>query len=217
MSEPFKQTVRVAVVGLAPVVLAAGLLAHPYLSDVTDAAEIATAIASGSTRWAWSHVLVALGIALTVLAVFAIRMFLRSAGEDNWSFWATGLITIGAGLVLVLIGLDGLGGYAVAEAGGSITGFFEAAAAWEWLFLAAFAVFSLGLIALAVAIRASRVLSPAATWIVVVALVVAAVANFITSFWAAYLTAVVAVVGFWILAWAIRLQPVAPDRERVSQ
>jgi len=204
MSNALKQRIRAGIVALAPVVLAAGFLLHPYVADFTDSAEAAAAVVSGPDRWAWAHVLIALGVVLTILAVFAIRLHLRNAGEDTWSFLTTGLITVGGGMLVALTGLEGLGGSVVAKAGGPVEAFYEAADEdWTWLFFVAIIVFSLGLLALAAAVRSSGVLSAASTWVVVAALIVGVIANFIPSSWATYVISAVAIVGFWILAASI--------------
>jgi hypothetical protein len=203
MSDALKQRARAIVVGLAPLVLAAGFLLQPYVANLMDNTELAGAVEAGTTRWAWSQLLIAIGLVLTILAVFAIRLHLRNAGEDRWSFIATPLATIGAGVLVALAGMRGLGGYAVAEAGGPTEGFFQATNDWTWLFFTALVVFSLGLLALAAAVRASGVLSRMSALVVVVALVIGVIASFIPSTWATYAASVVAVIGFWLLAGSI--------------
>ena len=203
MSDDLKQRVRAIVVGLAPLVLAAGFLIQPYVADLMDNTELSGVVEEGTTRWAWSQLLVALGLVLIILAVFAIRMHLRNAGEDRWSFLATPLVTIGAGVLVALTGMRGLGGYAVVEAGGPTEGFFEASNDWVWLFFTALVIFSVGLLALAAAVRVSGVLSNMSTLVVVVALVIGVIASFIPSAWATYVVSVAAVIGFWLLAGSI--------------
>ena len=203
MSEALTQKVRAVVVGLAPLVLAAGFLLQPYVADLMDNTELAGVVEAETTRWAWSQLLVALGLVLIILGVFAIRMHLRNAGEDKWSFLATPLATIGAGLLVALTGMRGLGGYAVVEAGGPTEAFFEAANDWIWLFFTALVIFSLGLLALAAAVRVSGVLSNMSTLVVVVALVIGVIASFIPSAWGTYVVSVAAVIGFWLLAGSI--------------
>ncbi|MEE9298394.1 MAG: hypothetical protein V3V29_05090 [Acidimicrobiia bacterium] len=203
MSDALKQQVRAGVIALAPVVLAVGFLLHPYADDFTDTAETAADVSSGPLRWAWAHILIFLGVTLIILAVFAIRLHLRNAGEDTWGFWATGLITIGGGTLAGLTGFEGLGGYAVAEAGGPVEAFYEAGEDWTWLFFVGMILFSFGLLALAAAVRSSGVLGPTSTQIVVAALVIGVIANFIPASWASYVISVVAIVVFWLLAVSV--------------
>jgi hypothetical protein len=57
----------VAVV-VAPAVLFAGFVYHPYVSNATDAEAIASAVIADTTRWGLAHLAIGVGYALMVLA-----------------------------------------------------------------------------------------------------------------------------------------------------
>jgi len=200
MSDALKQQTRAFVVALAPVVLAVGVVVHPYISDFNDTGEVAAAASDSPSTWAFSHALLIVGFALLILAAFAIRFHLHDAGEDRWSFWATPLLTVGGGILAAYMGLEGLGGYAVAEAGGSVEGFYEAGSNLLWFFLIGAAAFSVGILVLAGAIHVSGVLSRAMRWTVIASLVVATVGNLIPASWASYVGAAATLIGFGIVA-----------------
>ena len=83
MSEVTQARLRAAVVAVAPAVLLIGFLYHPYVNDFTDQAAFADEVAGDPTRWAWSSIIAAVGLALTVLLVFSLRSYLRAAGEQR--------------------------------------------------------------------------------------------------------------------------------------
>lgn len=204
MSDGFNQRVCVVVLMLAPVVLAVGFSLRPYSSNFTDTAKTAVDVSNGPLRFVWAHGLISAGLVLIILAVFAIRLHLLNEGENTWSFYATGLITIGGGMLVALTGAEGFGGYAVVKAEGQVEAFFEATEDWTWLLFVAIIVFSVGLLALAVAVLRTRVLSSARKWIVVAALGIWMIANFVLSSWATYVISFAAIVVFWLLAASVR-------------
>ncbi len=93
---------RAAIVAIAPGVLLAGFASHPYIGvGPPDEAAIAAAVASEATRWGLSHLMVAVGSGLAVLAFLAIRSYLRQAGEERWSSLALPFIVMGSTLFTV--------------------------------------------------------------------------------------------------------------------
>ena len=113
---------RAAVVFVAPAVILAGFLYQPYISDFTDVAEFGETVAAGPNRWLLSRVVLATGLVLLILAVFAIRLYLHEAGEDQWSFPAVPLVTVGASVFIFVLGFRGLAGWTIAERGGGAAG-----------------------------------------------------------------------------------------------
>ena len=200
MSYRSRQRQRAAILAVAPLVLLTGLLLHPYISDSTDAAETAVKVAEGPTRWVWAHVIIALGLALTVVALSAFRSFLRAAG-DQWSFLAVPFFTVGVSLLIFFVGVDGLGGWATTESAGSAEAFYDEAEAWAPLLVTAGAILSIGLLLLAVAIKQSRTLPNGLTWLVVTSLVVSVIANFIPYGWTLYVIGTAAAGSLWPVAY----------------
>jgi hypothetical protein len=85
------------VVFFAPLVVLGGLLTLPYLSNYEEST-LATEIGANTTRWNWGSLLIAAGIGMMVLVVFAARTYLRDHGEDFWSFLAVPAVTLGAAM-----------------------------------------------------------------------------------------------------------------------
>ena len=88
MSATRKARLGAAIVAVAPAILLAGFVYHPYLSPPTDEAAIAAAVASDTMRWGLAQVAIGLGYALAVLAFIAVRSYFREVGEERWSVLA---------------------------------------------------------------------------------------------------------------------------------
>ena len=214
MSEVTQARLRAGVVAIAPVVLLIGLLYHPYVGDLTDRAALAEEVAADTTRWAWSHLIVAAGLALTLLLAVSVRSYLRAAGEQMWSFVAMPLLVIGGGMFAAITGVE-IGAAAAVEGTAQGEAFADAADPWVMpLILGGAVVFGLGWLSLATAIYRSEVLGRELTWVVVGALVALTVAAFIPAGWAFYVIGVAAVVAGWPLAYQMWLdtseEPVSP-------
>ena len=77
---------RTAILLLAPAVLLAAFVTHPYLSGrLPNDAEVAAAVAEGTTSWGLVHLATSVASGLIILAFLAIRSYLRDAGEDRFS------------------------------------------------------------------------------------------------------------------------------------
>lgn len=120
---------RSAVVAIAPAVLCAGFVYHPYVSKATDAEAIAEAVLADTTRWGLAHAAIGIGYALTVLAFLAIRNYLREVGEERWSSLALPLIAVGSALFAILPGME-FAPLAAAETGGDAEAAQEELAPW---------------------------------------------------------------------------------------
>jgi hypothetical protein len=104
-----KQTIarlQAAILVVAPAVLFAALVYHPYIPQLTDQAAVAGALASDTFRWGVSHLAVAVGFALMVLAFLAFRSYLREAGEDRWSIVGLPFIVTGFTLSMMLPAIE---------------------------------------------------------------------------------------------------------------
>lgn len=216
MSESMRIKLRAAVVALAPVAALIGFLWHPYIADVTDRAAVAAAVGAGATRWAGSHLLLAVAFALAVLAVFALRVYLRGAGEDRWSFVAVPFVTVGMALVIVVLGAEGVAASAVASVGGDVTAFLAEVEAWLTpTYLLGAALLAAGWLSLAMAVSRSHVLDRPWTGAVAAGLIALAVLAFLPFGWATIGSGVAAVVAFWPLAYRIWAGP-AEHEARVT-
>ena len=205
MSNSAQAKLRAVAVFVFPVIGLVGLLYQPYVNDLTDPAAVGAAVAAGPTRWLWSQTLQAAALVAAILAVVAIRIYLRDAGEDRWSFPAVPFVTIGAAVFIFLLGAGAVGGWVIVELGGSageVGQFFDEAGRFA---LPAFVIggiaFSLGLLSLAAAVRRSGTLGDAAAWLVVIAVIVLVVAGFIPAGWADLVVGVAAVIAAWLIAY----------------
>jgi hypothetical protein len=207
---------RAAIVAIAPAVLLAGFVSHPYIGmGPPDPAAVAVAVMSDTTRWGLAHLTVSVGSGLAFLAFLAIRSYLREAGEERWSTLAVPFIVIGSTLFALLPGLE-FAPLAAAETGGDVQAAQAALLPWFVPILVTGAVaFELGVLGFAWGLARSRVLSPRLTRLVVGALLVMAAARFVplnaVQF---YVQGAAGIVALWPLAYQMWQHPAArPARQ----
>lgn len=198
---------RVAAVLIAPAMLLAGSLYHPWLGNPGDAdflARLAAAVAADPTRWAVSHLGVAVGSALLVLAFLAIRSYLRDAGEERWSALGLPFIVMGSVLYALLPAME-FAPVGALGAGADIAAVQAAVMPWFVpILMTSAALFALGVLGFAIGITRSGVLRPGLTWLVVGALVVLAVARFFpVGAVQLYVGPTAGVVALWPLAYVM--------------
>jgi hypothetical protein len=98
---------RAAIVAVAPLVLLAAFVAHPYIGlGPPDETAVATAAASSPFRWGISHLMAGVASAILLLAFLAIRSYLREAGDDRWSGRALPFVIVGGTLYAILPGME---------------------------------------------------------------------------------------------------------------
>jgi hypothetical protein len=200
MSSTTRARFQAAIVAISPAVLLAAFVYHPYIADLTDKAAVAEALASDTTRWGLSHLAVAVGSALVVLAFLAIRSHLRDAGEERWSILAFPLVVMGSMLFVLLPAME-IGTLAAAEAGADVQAVQTELDPWfSPILLAGAIVFGFGVLGFAIGILRSGVLSPRLTRLVVGALVVTAAARLVPFGAALYVGGGTAIVALWPLA-----------------
>ncbi len=205
MSEETQNRARALVLFVAPVVLLIGFLVHPYVSDESDTGKIAEELAGDPERWAWGHLILLIGMALTLLAVFSIRQLLRAAGEERWSFGAVPLLVVGATMIAGLVGAEvALAGVANASAVSDLEAVLDDVDPWLTpMFLIGAVIFSLGWLAFAVALYQTQILGRQQTWVAIAAIVVLVVGMFIPATGGGYVVAVGAGVASWLIAYHI--------------
>jgi hypothetical protein len=203
---------RTVILVVAPAVLLAALVTHPYLSGrLPNDAAVAAAVAEGTALWGVVHLATSVASGLIMLAFLAVRSYLREAGEDRFSALGVPFVVIGSTLFAVLPGME-FAPLAAAETGAT-TSEMEAvqAALASWfvpvLMSGAFA-FAIGVLVFARAISVTTVGGPALTRVVVGALIVMALSRFVplaaVQF---YVQGVATIVALWPLAYAMRTQP----------
>lgn len=201
---------RAAVVAIAPAVLLAGFLLHPYHPGPPDVAMIAESAASNPTRWGVAHIAIAVGSGLLILAFLAIRAYLREAGEERSSARAVPFIVMGGTLYTLPPGME-FAPLGAAQTGADGQAIQAALVPWVAPILIAGAVlFAVGVLGFARGIARSRILSPGLTRLVVGALVVMALARLVplteVQF---YIQGVAAILALWPLASEMRRHPEA--------
>ncbi|MBW3601183.1 MAG: hypothetical protein KY434_00590 [Actinobacteria bacterium] len=191
-----------AAVAIAPAVMLAGLLSHPYIAVLPDAAAVAAAAASDTTRWGLAHLTVAVGSGLTALAFLAIRGFLREAGEERWSAPGVPFIVLGSTLFAVLPGLE-FAPLAAAETGGDVEATQAVLEPWFLPILGTGVLtFAVGALCFALGIARSRVMGRGLTGLVVGALAVMAVSRGVPAGAVQfYLQGAAGVAALWPLAY----------------
>lgn len=211
---------RTVILIAAPVVLLAALVTHPYVSGrLPNDAEVAAAVAGGTTYWGLVHLATSLASGLIILAFLAVRSYLRDAGEDRFSARGLPFVVIGSTLFAVLPGME-FAPLAAAETGATgaeIEATQAALAPWFVAVLVSAAVaFAIGVFGFARALAITTVRSRALTRVVVVALIVMAVSRFAplaaVQF---YVQGGAAIVALWTLSYAMRTPtPYATSRSR---
>lgn len=199
---------RAAIVFVAPVVLAAGLVYHPSVAVLTDTDAIAAAAAVDTTRWAVAHLAVGVGAGLLMLAFLTIRSHLRDAGEDRWSRIGLPFVVFGGTLYAMVQAME-FASLAAAETGGDVAG--AQAAIGPWMLptnLIGALALAVGVVSFAVAIARSAILSRPATTVVVTALTALALARFVplgaVQF---YVVSALSIIALWPLGIAMARQP----------
>lgn len=169
-----------ALLALAPLVLVAGFLYHPFIArPAADPEAAGMAAAADPTRWAIAHLTIAVASALLVLAFLAVRRGLHEAGEERFSAPALPFVVIGSVLYAVLPGME-FAPMMAAETGGDMVATQAALEPWFVpVFVTAATTFGLGALGFARAIAHGGVLARGTTRVVVAALVVMALSRFV--------------------------------------
>ncbi len=203
MSLTMRRRFQAAILLIAPAVLLAGFIAHPFIGlGPPNETAIAAAVTAYPTRWGLSHLTVAVGSGLLVLAFLAIRGYLRDAGEEVWSTLGFLFIVIGSTLFAVLPGME-FAPLAASATGGDVQA--AQAALFPWfvpILMTGAVIFALGILGFQKGIADSGVLSQRLTWVVIAALAVMAVARFVPlAAVQLYLQGVAGIVALWPMAY----------------
>jgi hypothetical protein len=196
---------RAVVVAVAPVLLLASMIWHPFIPGrLPNNAEIAQAVSIDTTRWGLSHLSSAFASAVLVLAFIVIRGLLRESGDRTWSAIGLGFIVIGSLSYTVLPGME-FAPLAAVESG--VNPIAVQAALQDWftgVLMVGALTFAIGVVGIAIAVLRYAPLSRVLAWVVVVALIVMAVSRIVPL--AAiqfYVQGVAALIALWPLAWAV--------------
>jgi hypothetical protein len=197
MSERVQQQLRAIAVAAGPAVLLAGFVYHPYVADLTDGSELAAAAAADPARWSAAHLVIGVGVALSLLLFFAVRTHLRGMGENRWSFLSVPLAAVGLTAFAMIVGMEGLGGRAAAEAGTEEAFYDKALPQALPLQLVASGFTALATLALALAVAASGLITGPMKGIVVAGFAVVAASMFVPMGWGPFVGGVALIVAAW--------------------
>jgi len=197
---------RAAAVAIAPLVLLAAFVYHPFLPFLTNPHAAAEAGSADTVRWGIAHLLVGVGSGFMILAFLAIRSVLREAGEDRWSMRALPFIVVGSVLYAILPGME-FTVIAVAETGGDVAA--AQAAIEHWfvpVIMASALTYAIGVFGFAIGIKRSELLDAGKARLVAIALVVMALARFVPlGLVQFYIQGGAGVLALWTVAYRMRL------------
>jgi hypothetical protein len=200
VSGPSQARFRAAVVAIAPALLLLGFAYHPYITNATDTAALASAASEDTTRWGLAHLAVGVGYALMALAFVALRSYLRDAGEERWSLLGLPFAVLGSCLFIPLTGME-FALLAAAETGGDVEAVQEELIPWFIpLLLTGGLSFTIGAVCFALAVARSSILGSALTRVVVAGFLVMSLARFVPLGAAQIVIGVAAVAALWPIA-----------------
>ena len=143
---------------VAPVVMLAAIVFHPYLVNELDVEAASAAVTADPTRWAVAHVMLMAAFASIMLAVVALRHLLRTAGDGRLSFIAVPLLIGGSSIFIAVWGFE-ITVAAVANVGGDVRAVFEKSDRWFGpIGIVGYAMFIIGWPIMALAVRRSKIL-----------------------------------------------------------
>ena len=171
---------------VTPVVVFVSFLAHPHVGTRVGepgvAEAIAHAVAASPAVWALSHLALAVGSAFVALAFLALRAHLRTAGGERWSAFGVPFAVLGSVLFALLPAME-MGALAAHRAGASVAAFQQGLDPYfAPVLLAGSAVFAVGAVAFAQALRRTEAFAPALGRLMAVGLVVVAASRFVPVF-----------------------------------
>jgi hypothetical protein len=206
MTEATRTRYGAAITAIAPVMLAAGFLYHPFIPN-PDPAAVAAAASQDTFRWGLSHLMVGVGSGFIALAFLAVRSWLRDAGEERWSAAALPFVVMGSTLFAILPGME-FAVLAAVETRAEVAAAQAAVDPWFLpVLLTGSTIFALGILGFAIAIVRSGVLSPRLSTLVFGALVVMAVVRFVPlGAVLFYVGSAATILALWPLAYEMRRQ-----------
>lgn len=219
---PFSATTharfRAAILAIAPAVVVVGHGYHPWIGSPADDGffqTLAATIAADPTRWWVTHLLIAVGSGLLILAFLALRGRLREAGEERWSVVGFPFVVMGSMLYAMLPAME-FAPLAATRAG--VDAAAVQAALFPWfapILLTSAVLFGIGVVGFVLGIVRAAIAGPVTTWIAAAALLAMAAARFFPVGAAQlHVGPAAGVLALWPLAYAIwtrpRARPIEP-------
>lgn len=207
---------------IAPAVMLAGFLYHPYIGNPTDAdflANLGAAVEADPVRWAVAHLLIAVGSGLIILAFLALRARLRAAGEERWSAPAVPFVVMGGTLYALLPAMEFAplaatwSGADAAAAQGALLPWFA-----PILFSGA-VIFLIGAVGYAIAITRAEIGGRRLARFAAAAIILMAAARLVPlNFVQGHAQGLLGLVALWPLAYVLWTRPVpAPPTDAVAE
>lgn len=154
-------------------------------------------------RWFWGHLISGLAFGVGLLALFAISLYLFGQQLFLWPSLALPFAAMGAALLAVGMGADGIGPLAVSKEGLPAQIFFDGSRQWVMgTFIAGSILFGLGQILMVVGINQTPLLPTVTGVIVLLAAIVFSVSAAIPSGWGLYVLGLSACIIYVPIAWA---------------
>jgi len=94
-------------IGMFPVILTAGILTIPLVSDYSNHM-LAEQAASQTARWFWGHAISGVAFGFSLLAACSINRYLSMRGQARSGAVSLSFIAIGAALYAFGLGADGI-------------------------------------------------------------------------------------------------------------
>jgi hypothetical protein len=212
MSSSTQQWMRVVIIAIAPIVFIVGVAILPYQERFTDFAKTAELASANGDRWLLAAIVMAAALWLFALAVVSIRHWLREAGENRWSFIAVPFALAGFTLFTFMIGAQGLGLRMAIEAGANGETFLNQAENWIMAVqLGGAILIAIGTLALILAFHRAHVFSRNRFGVIAIALVVAAVTNYLPFGAALWVGAIALLIAFWGISQQMMMQVRQPS------
>jgi hypothetical protein len=185
------------ITALFPLLLSLGILLIPVVRSYADH-ELAQQAAAKSQRWFWGHLLSAVAFVFSILVACCLAVYLHTTDVFRLAMLTVPVMAVGAGLLAVGLGADGIGPLAVRKAGYPARAFFDGSSTWvTGTFIAGSVIYGLGQIGLMVAIQHTSLLAPGVGILVMIVAILFSVSSAIPSGYGLYLVA--------FLAWLIYL------------
>jgi hypothetical protein len=217
MTEVTRIRYQATITAIAPVILAAGFLYHPFIPNLGDAAAVAAAANQDTFRWGLAHLLVGVGSGFIALAFLAVRSWLRETGEERWSAAALPFVVMGSTLFAILPGME-FAVLAAVETGADVAAAQAAIDPWFLpVLLTGSAIFALGILGFVMGIARSGILGRRPRALVCGALIAMAAVRFVplgTVLF--YVGSVTTIVALWPLAYEMWRQSGERPVEQVS-
>jgi hypothetical protein len=144
---------------LFPLLLAAGIITIPFVSDYSDNL-VTEAAAAQAARWFWGHIVSGVAFGISMVLAHNITRYVNSRTQTRAGEISLILLALGGCLLAMGLGADGVGAVAVRAGGSQASAFFEGSGMMvTGLFMAGVILYGFGLIFQISGLRRSGLIS----------------------------------------------------------